>query len=365
MKPHHSDYILIFTVIALIIFGLVILASASVVLSQENFGQNYYFLKHQIIFGLSAGLFFWLIAQKIYYQYWQKLALPLLIIALILLILVFLPGLGRQYGGAQRWIVFGPVSIQPSEIVKLTFILYLSALLAKKREKIVQISQGLAPFLIIISFISVLIILQPDISTLMIIVLIGLIIYFSAGAKKSHILGISGLGIIIFLILIKIAPYRLSRLMVFLHPEIDPQGIGYQINQALLAIGSGGLFGRGLGRGLQKWNYLPEPISDSIFAIAAEELGLIGAGILIILFMLLAYRGFKIAKNAPNYFGRLLAAGLTGWLVFQAFINIAAISGLVPLTGIPLPFISYGGSAMAVSLAAVGILVNVSKYTTR
>jgi len=155
----------------------------------------------------------------------------------------------------------------------------------------------------------------------------------------------------------------MDRLNVFLRPETDPQGIGYQINQALLAIGSGGLFGRGLGHSLQKWQYLPEPISDSIFAITAEELGFIGAVLLIILFIIFAWRGFKIAKNAPNVFGCLLAAGITGWLVFQALINMAAITGLIPLTGIPLPFVSYGGSAMAVSLAGIGILVNVSKYT--
>jgi cell division protein FtsW len=362
-KSHQPDYILISTVIILIVFGLIILTSASVVLSQERFGQSYHFLKHQLIYGLAVGLVFLLIGQKIYYQHWSRLAFPLLIFTSVLLALVFLPEIGYQYGGARRWIVLGPVSIQPAEIAKLTFIIYLAALLAKKKEKVTDISQGLIPFLIITAAVSVLIVFQPDISTLGVIALTAVIIYFLAGAKLSHLVSIGILGLISLFVLIKTAAYRMERLTVFLHPEIDPQGIGYQINQALLAIGSGGLFGYGLGHSLQKFLYLPEVVSDSIFAIAAEELGFIGASILIILFIVFAWRGLKIAKNAPNNFGRLLAGGITSWIIFQAFINIAAISGLVPLTGIPLPFISYGGSAMAVSLAGVGVLINISKYT--
>ncbi|OGZ34236.1 MAG: cell division protein FtsW [Candidatus Portnoybacteria bacterium RIFCSPHIGHO2_02_FULL_39_12] len=362
-KPHHPDYILIFTVIALVVFGLIILTSASVVISQETFGQSYYFLKHQLLYGLLAGLIFWWLGQKIYYQTWAKLTLPLLFVSLVLLVLVFLPQIGYQYGGANRWIVLGPVSVQPAEITKLTFILYLAALLAKKKEKVADVSQGLVPFLVITVLIGILIAYQPDAGTLGIIVLTAGLIYFLAGAKISHLFVIGLLGLASFFLLIKTAAYRMDRLNVFLRPETDPQGIGYQINQALLAIGSGGLFGRGLGHSLQKWQYLPEPISDSIFAITAEELGFIGAVLLIILFIIFAWRGFKIAKNAPNVFGCLLAAGITGWLVFQALINMAAITGLIPLTGIPLPFVSYGGSAMAVSLAGIGILVNVSKYT--
>lgn len=363
MKSRHPDYILIFAVIALIIFGLVILASASAVLSQKNFGQSYYFLKHQVFYGFFIGLVFWFIGQKIYYKRWAKLTPLFLLITLALLVLVFAPQIGYQYGGARRWIVLGPFSVQPAEIAKLTFILYLAALLHKKKEKVTDVSQGLIPFLIITAIIGVLIILQPDIGTLGIIALSAGLIYFTAGGKISHLIGVGLLGLAVLFILIQTESYRLNRLIVYLNPEQDLQGIGYQINQALLAIGSGGLFGRGLGHSLQKWQYLPEPINDSIFAIAAEELGLTGASILIILFLIFAWRGFKIAKKAPDVFGRLTAVGITGWLVFQAFINMAAISGLIPLTGVPLPFISYGGSAMVVSLAGVGILANVSKYT--
>jgi len=361
-KPYHPDYILISTVIALIIFGLIVLASASVVISQENFNESYYFLKHQIFYGLLIGIVLWLICQKIYYRHWIKLALPLLIFTLVLLSLVFVPEIGYQFGGAKRWIAFGPLSLQPSEIAKLTFILYMAALFGKNKRDIVDVKKGLIPFLIITVIIGILIALEPDIGTLMTIALMGGIVYFLAGAKISHLFALGILGLGAFFLFIKTAAYRMDRLTVYLYPEKDPQGIGYQISQALLAIGSGGLLGRGLGHSLQKWEYLPEVISDSIFAIMAEELGLIGASVLIILFIIFAWRGFKVAKNAPDVFGRLLAGGITGWLVFQAFINIMAITGLIPLTGIPLPFISYGGSAMAVSLAGIGILVNVSKY---
>ena len=220
------------------------------------------------------------------------------------------------------------------------------------------------PFLVIFGITGLLVIFQPNMSALVITFVIAWLIYFLAGTKWSYLVTMGGLALAGVFALIKIAPYRMDRLTVFLHPELDPQGIGYQINQALLAIGSGGLWGRGLGHyGLQKWGYLPEPIGDSIFAIVAEELGFIGAGILVILFIALAWQGLKIAKNAPDKFGYLLAGGITGWLFFQAFINMAAISGLLPLTGLPLPFVSYGGSALVVALTGVGILVNISKHT--
>ena len=363
MKGHQPDYILISITLALVIFGLVVLSNPSVVLSQDVFKESYYFLKHQL-YSVFLGLFFFFVCQRINYKHWQKIGFFLLLLSILLLILVFVPRIGYSYGETSRWITWGSFSFQPFELVKLTFILYLAALLSKKRESSNQlIKESLMPFLIFTGIISFLVLCQPDFSALVILIAIAMTIYFLAGMRMSYILAIGSLALIGFFTLIKTVPYRANRLIVFLHPEIDPQGIGYQINQALLAIGSGGLFGLGLGHSIQKWKYLPEPIGDSIFAIVAEELGLIGAGILVILFILLAWRGLKIAKKAPDRFGFLLAGGITGWLFLQAFINIAAISGLIPLTGLPLPFISYGGSAMAISLAGVGILVNISKYT--
>lgn len=364
MKGHQPDYILIVILFIVIIFGLVILSSASVVISQDIFGQSYYFLKHQLLYSLPLGLLCFFVAQKIHYKYWQKFAFPLIILSLILLALVFVPGIGYGYGEAKRWIALGPFSLQPIELTKLSFILYLAALLSKKREINDQvIKESFIPFLAVLGIIGCLVLYQPNLSALVIIILMAGFIYFLAGIKISYLLAMAGLASVAFFALIKTAAYRVHRLTVFLHPELDPQGIGYQINQALLAIGSGGLFGLGLGHSVQKWKYLPEAVSDSIFAIAAEELGLIGASLIIILFILLAWRGLKIARNAPDRFGYLLAGGIISWLFLQAFVNIAAISGLIPLTGMPLPFISYGGSAIVVSLAGMGILVSVSKYT--
>lgn len=361
MKPHQADYFLIFITFALVVFGLVILSNPSIILSQDAFGESYYFLRHQL-FSVFLGLVLFFICQRIYYKHWQKLAFFLVIFSIFLLILVFVPKIGYGYGQAKRWIALGPFSLQPFEFAKLAFILYLTALLSRK-DKGNLIKESLIPFLVIVGAIGFLVLIQPDFSALIILVAVALAIYFLAGLKISYLLGLGSLALIGCFALIKTAAYRVNRLTVFLHPEMDPQGIGYQINQALLAIGSGGLFGLGLGHSIQKWRYLPEPIGDSIFAIVAEELGLIGAGFLVILFILLTWRGLKIAKNAPDRFGYLLAGGIISWLFLQVFINIAAISGLIPLTGLPLPLISYGGSAMVFSLAGLGILVNISKYT--
>ena len=352
-----------FVIFALVIYGLLMLASAGIVMSQDNFGESYYYFRHQLFYGVLVGLFFWIIFQKIDYHLLKKLALPGFILTIILLILIFIPGLGYGYGGADRWIKFGSLSLQPSEVCKLTFILYLALWLEKRGRTLTNFQTGFLPFIFLVGLVGFLLILQPDVSTLGIICLTALAIYFLAGAKLYHIafLILSGVGILA--VLIKTAPYRMQRLTVFLHPEVDPQGIGYQINQALLAIGSGGILGLGLGHSRQKYNYLPESISDSIFAIISEELGLIGTLILISLFIILALRGFRIAKNAPDAFGKLVAGGITFWIISQAFMNIMAISGLIPLTGIPLPFISYGGSALVISLIAMGIVLNISKHT--
>jgi cell division protein FtsW len=223
--------------------------------------------------------------------------------------------------------------------------------------------EGFLPFLGIMGLIGFLVMKQPDTGTLGIIVLSSFAIFFVSGARIQHIISLGSIGILALWILIKIEPYRLARITAFLDPGADPRGIGYQINQALLAVGSGGLLGVGLGHSRQKFNYLPEPVGDSIFAIVGEELGLIGAAFLVILFVLLAMRGIKIAKNSPDMFGRLVATGITSWIVFQAFINISANIALVPLTGVPLPFVSYGGTSLVFLMAAVGILLNISKHT--
>ena len=357
------DKPLLVAVFILLFFGLVMIASAGVAYSKTRFDDPYFFFKRQIIFGLLPGLVALLIIQKINYQFWKKIAVLLFLISIVCLVLVFIPGLGIRAYGASRWLDLGPISFQPGEMLKFSLVLYLAAWLSGKTEKVKDFLEGVVPFLVVVGVISFLLIKQPDMGTLGATVFIAIPMFFASGARLKHLFLLGGGGFLALMILIKMESYRANRLLVFLHPELDPKGIGYQINQALLAIGSGGIFGVGIGKSLQKFNYLPEPVGDSIFAIIGEELGFAGALILISLFLFFASRGLKVAKNAPDSFGSLVAVGIVSWIVFQAFINIAAISGLIPLTGIPLPFISYGGTSLVFLLSAVGILLNISKYS--
>lgn len=359
----NSDKTLLYAVLALLVFGLTMVASAGIGYARVHFGDEYFFFKRQLFFGALPGLLILLIVSRIDYHVWKKFAFLSFAASIILLIMVFVPGIGTRVYGASRWLQLGPLSFQPSEVLKLSLILYLAAWLESRQERVKDFYEGLAPFLIIVGIISFLLIKQPDVGTLGATIMIAMAVFFVSGARVSHMLAIGGAGIAALLALIKFESYRMNRLLVFLHPELDPKGIGYQINQALLAIGSGGIFGVGLGHSMQKFNYLPEPTGDSIFAIIGEELGLFGEVILIALFVIVAMRGLKIAKNAPDMFGRLVAVGIVAWIAFQAFINIAAISGLIPLTGIPLPFISYGGTSVIFLLTAVGILMNISKQS--
>lgn len=364
MKDRNQpDYILLAAIGILVVFGLIMVSSASISQSQERFQESYYYLKGQLLKGLLPGLILGFIAYLIPYRYLKPFALPALIASIIGLILVFVPGVGLGHGGARRWVALGPIVLQPSEFLKLTFIVYLAAWMASKGKAIKNFSEGLVPFLMVVGLVAILVIMEPDIGTLGVIGFSSIIIYFLAGARFSH-LGLIGFGsMVAFYLLTKFYSHAANRLQVFLHPELDPQGIGYQINQAILALGSGGLFGLGLGQGLQKFRYLPEPASDSILAVIGEELGFIGIMALLMLFIIFTFRGLKIAQGAPDDFGRLLAGGLTGWVVIQALINMAAICGLIPLTGITLPFISMGGTSLAITLAGMGILLNISKYS--
>lgn len=353
------------TVCTLLVFGLAMVASAGVIYSRTRFGDQYYFIKRQFFFGMIPGLMAMYFFSKFDYHRLKKISVPFFLLSLIFLVLVFVPGVGARIYGANRWVQLGPISFQPSEMFKLALVLYLAAWLANKSQRrIKDFFEGMLPFLFVIAIAGFLILKQPDTGTLGVIVLTSLAIYFASGARISYLLGLILTGIVGMIGLIKMAPYRMNRLLVFLNPEIDPQGIGYHISQALIAIGSGGIFGKGLGYSREKFNYLPEPAGDSIFAIIGEELGIIGALAIVVLFIVLALRGFKIGRQAYDDFGRLTAVGITSWIIFQAFINIAAITGIIPLTGIPLPFISYGGTSLVFLLAGVGILLNISKNTS-
>lgn len=364
IKLHQPDYRFIIALSLIVIFGLVMLSSASVSLSFEKFNEGYYYVKHQILNGVIPGIILLVVFSFVDYRFWKKIALGLLIFSIALLVLVFIPGIGAGYGTAKSWIYIFGVSFQPAELVKLTFLIYLATWLESRgQKKASDFSEGLVPFLSILGVIAILLILQPDIGTMSIIILTGLVVYFIGGANLLHMLYVGLAGFISLIVLIKISPYRAARLMTFLHPELDPQGIGYHINQAFLAIGSGGFWGRGFGMSRQKFQYLPEVAGDSIFAIIAEELGFILATILVLAFLYLMYRGFKIAQNAPDSFAKLLVIGIISWIMIQAFVNIGAMVGLLPLTGVPLPFISYGGTALAVLLGACGIVINISRKT--
>lgn len=345
----------------LTVIGLIMLASASWPLGFDRFGDGYYFLKHQIIFGLLPGVIGCLVAMRVPYEKLRHFAPHMLALSILLLILVFIPGIGANFGTSHSWIGVGSFSFQPSELVKLTFLIYLAAWLEKRsKHELKSVAEGLAPFLTVLGIIALLLILQPDTGTLGIIVLTAFTVYFIAGAPIHHLLGLGVIGAGALGVLIKISPYRADRVLTFLHPELDPLGVGYHINQALLAIGSGGLFGRGYGHSLQKFQYLPEVAGDSIFAVMSEELGFILVSVFLFFYVAFLFRGFKIAERAPDAFGRYLVIGIMAWFGIQAFVNIGAMVGIMPITGVPLPFISYGGTALAISLTAAGVVLNVS-----
>lgn len=357
------DLPLLAIVVVLVLFGLIMLASASAPLGYERFTDSYYFAKHQFIFGLIPGIAGLIVMSRVPYTLWKKYAWHLLIISIVLLVLVFIPGFSAGIGTANSWVsVAGIFSLQPSEIVKLTFLFYLAAWLAERGEKGMRdIHSGLIPFLGVLGAILLLLVLQPDLGTMSIIAAMALVVYFVGGAPVTYVLGLIGAGIGSLALLIGLAPYRAARFTTFLHPELDPQGIGYHINQALLAIGSGGVFGLGYGRSRQKFQYLPEVAGDSIFAVVAEEMGMIVSVLLLGLFIALMWRLLFIAKNAPDKFAKYVVVGITAWLIIQAFVNIGSMVALLPITGVPLPFISYGGTSLAINLAAIGVVLNISK----
>ena len=358
------DYILLAIVSAIILFGLIVLLSASSPNGYHQFGDSYYYLKHQVIFGLIPGIAGLIAFSRIPYTFWKTHAWNLLLISIGLLVLVFIPGFAAGIGTSHSWISIGGVfSIQPSEIVKLTFLFYLAAWLGARDEHGVRdMNSGFIPFLLSLGVITLLMILQPDTGSMSIIAAMSLIVYFVAGAPLGYLGGLIAVGVGGLGLLISTSAYRAARITTFLHPELDPQGIGYHINQALLALGSGGIFGLGYGRSLQKFQYLPEVAGDSIFAVIGEEMGFLFAVLTIGMFMVLLWRLIGIAKQAPDKFAKYLVIGIAAWLVVQAFENIASMAALMPITGVPLPFISYGGTSLAITMCAIGVVLNVSKH---
>ena len=356
------DFPFLVTVFILLAFGLFMVYDASAVKAFYDFGDGFRFLKYQAMW-IGVGLILFYIFQKIDYHIFESLAVPIMIGTIVLLILVLIPGVGTEIYGAKRWI-FG---IQPSEFTKISVIIYFATWLTKKtKSKIKSHSfEIFLPFLFMIGIVAILLLLEPDLGTTVIIFGSSLLVYFLSGSQiwqfilSIPFLLLAGVGLIV------LSPYRKARLLAFLDPSTDPGGISYHINQVLIALGSGGLTGLGLGSSRQKYQYIPEVYADSIFAIIGEEFGFIGTVIVILIFAFLFWRGWKIIENAPDEFGKLLSAGIIFWITLQVIVNIGAMTAIFPLTGIPLPFISYGGSALLSIMIGVGILTNISKQGNR
>lgn len=347
------DQKLFFLVIALVVIGIIAIADVSAPQSLNNYGDKFYLLKEQAV-SAAIGLVLFFAISRIKYTFWEKVATPLFFVSLSLLLMVLMQKFGISALGARRWISIGPINFQPSEIVKFSICVYFAKVAASNKPAL--------SYFIPLALVAGLIMLQPDLGTTLVVLVIGFSQIFVSNVSLLYLAGSVAVGVVATILLILFSPYRKARLMTFFESSSDPLGQSYHIRQILLAIGSGGIFGVGFGASRQKFLFLPEASTDSIFAVIAEELGLIGALAIIFLFVFFVIRGLKIAKNAPDKFSAVLATGISAWIGGQAFLNIASMVALVPLTGIPLPFISYGGSSLVMILSACGILLNISKF---
>ncbi len=350
----------------LLLFGLVMLMSATAATSVRFGGGPFHFVKNQLLNGVLPGMVLFLFFGLIDYRYWKKFAFGALVVSIVALLLVYVPGVGQLRGGARSWIMIGPIGFQPSELVKLSFLIYVSAwLAARKGSEAHSLQDGLLPFIGAVGAVMLLLILQPDTGSMAVIVGTALALYFVSGAPISWFLMLCAAGAGIVGLLIKTSDYRAARFLTFMHPELDPLGKGYQINQALLAIGSGGFWGVGYGESRQKFLYLPEVQSDSISAIMGEELGFVGMTVFVALYGLLIWRAISIARESREPFGMYLAAGVAAMLSIQLFLNVGSMAGLVPITGVTLPFFSHGGSAMTILLGMIGLLAAIPRGNSR
>jgi len=371
----HFDYFLFGLVAFLLAFGLLFLSCLSSYASLQKYGNTNYYLFHQL-FSAVIAIVLGFIAYKIPLNFLKKWAPLMVILNLVGLFLVFCPGIGIKIYGASRWISIMGHSFQPSELLKITSILYLSAWIASKlseanvsgwklnaQKNYHNIVYILVPFLVFLGVISIALIFQKDATTLGVITITLLVVYFSSKTPWWHTILIIVLGLLALAFLIKIEPYRLDRLVTLLNPDADPMGNGFQLKQSLISLGSGGILGKGLGMSTQKFGFLPQAMSDAVFAIVGEELGIIGAAAIVILFCLFLWFGIRIAMKSNDKFAKLTAIGISVWIVLQAFINMASAVGIFPFVGIPLPFFTYGGSHLIMEIIGIGILLNISKNT--
>lgn len=354
------DQILLFVTITLALVGLVMMFSASAVMAGKKFDDSWYYLKRQLVW-LTLGLLLLHVASRIDYIWWKRLSFPLLGLIAVLLVMVLVPSIGEAKHGARRWLQLGPISIQPAEMAKLIAVIYLAGYLAKKEDRLQHFSSGPLPPLLVIGSLSGLVLMEPDLGTVVVLGLVTGGLLFVGGARLSHLATVALCTIPIGFALVLTSDYRRPRLMAFLDPGRDSSNAGHQITQSFLAFGSGGVFGVGLGEGKQKLLFLPEPHTDFVLALVGEELGFVGTCVIILLFTVFVIRGFQIASRARTPFGRYLGIGITTLIGVQALINACVATGLLPTKGLTLPFVSYGGSSLVVSLTGVGMLLSISR----
>ncbi|MEK9181887.1 MAG: putative lipid II flippase FtsW [Patescibacteria group bacterium] len=362
MKEKRVDRFFLIILCFLLAVGVLVFVSASLGILAKNEKIFYSVLFSQLVLGLGLGLVGMYFCLKINYKFWRKYSLLIFLASILLTALVFVPSLGWSHGGAQRWIKLGLISFQPVEILKFGFVIYFAAWLSWVKNKVQDFKFGILPFGIMLLIIAVILFKQPDTKSFILIAATGMVMLFISGVSMKYILGI-GVGSILLLgFLVFSTPYLQERVKTFIDPSSDPRGSSYQIQQSLIAFGSGGIFGRGFGQSIQKFSYLPEPQGDSIFAVLGEELGFLGACGVIFLYLLFALRGFRIANHSPDLFSRLLVSGIVIMITMQSFMHIASVTGVFPLTGVPLPFMSHGGTSLMIYLIAMGIVLQVSKF---
>ncbi|MDQ0217172.1 stage V sporulation protein E [Peribacillus cavernae] len=362
LKKSNPDLILIIVTLSLLSIGLIMVYSASAIWADYKFEDSFFFAKRQMLFA-GVGIIAMFFIMNVDYWTWRTWAKILVIVCFVLLVAVLIPGIGLERNGSRSWIGVGAFSIQPSEFMKIAMIVFLAKYLSERQKLITSFKKGLLPSLSLVFLAFGMIMLQPDLGTGTVMVGTCIVMIFISGARIWHFAILGLLGLAGFTGLILSAPYRIKRITSFMDPWQDPQNSGFQIIQSLFAIGPGGLFGLGLGQSRQKFFYLPEPQTDFIFAILSEELGFIGGSLVILLFALLLWRGIRIALGAPDLYGSFLAVGIIAMVAIQVMINIGVVTGLMPVTGITLPFLSYGGSSLTLMLMAIGVLLNISRYS--
>ena len=364
-SPKSVDSILLILIGILVVSGFFIFSSASLGLLARDGASFSSVAFGQFFFGIIGGGLAMLVTSHIYYRHWRQYAFYIFIATLLLTLAVFIPHVGMTHGGATRWLNLGFTTVQPSEFLKIGFVVYVATLLSGLHRQIDTWRFGVLPFVGVIAVTGLVMLSLPDTDTFLVMALAGVAMFLTAGARLKHLLILATAGLTLVVLIVAMRPYLLDRIEVFMNPDLDPQGSGYQIQQSLIAIGSGGLVGRGYGQSIQKFEYLPEPIGDSVFAVYAEEFGFLGSFVLIMVLAFFTFRGYKIATESDDLFGMLLVVGFMTIIVSQAFLNIAAMTGMFPLSGLPLPFISHGGTSLLATLAALGIVLNVSKYRRR